>query len=89
MGRAVRRGWAWQITQVSYPPEALQCVLVQGLRTSLTGAPEQPKRQVIYVGYHSDSLWREGWLVHEGPREPFTAELAADLQGIGCDLDLQ
>jgi hypothetical protein len=89
MGRAVRSNWTWQIVQLPFPPKALRCVLVERKRTSALGVPEAPKRQVIYVAYHTDELWRAGWLVHEGPQEPFAAELVADLQAIGCDLDLQ
>jgi hypothetical protein len=34
-------------------------------------------------------VWRAGWLVHEGPLEPFSQELAAQLEALGCDLGLE
>ena len=89
MGRAVRSNWTWQVVQLPFPPKALRCVLVERKKTTALGVPEALKRQVIYVAYHTDELWRVGWLVHEGPQEPFAAELVADLEKIGCDLDLR
>ena len=86
MGRAGRSNWTWQVVQLPFPPKALRCVVVRRKGTSVLGVPEEPIRQVIYVAYHTDELWRAGWLVHEGPQEPFTGELLADLEAIGCDL---
>jgi len=89
MGKAVRSSWTWQIAQLPFPPKKLQCVLVERERSPAAGASEEAQRQVLYVAYHSDGLWRMGWLVHEGPQEPFTAQLVTDLDAIGCDLDLK
>ncbi len=89
MGKAVRSDWTWQIQQLPFPPTALRCALLERERISAAGVPGERKRQVVFVAYHTDTLWRSGWLVHEGPREPFTPELLADLDTIGCDLDLK
>jgi hypothetical protein len=89
MGRAVRSDWKWQIVQLPFPPTELRCVLLERRGGSATGATGEGKRQVVYVGYHTDALWRLGWLVHEGPQGPFTAPLLADLEAIGCDLDVE
>jgi hypothetical protein len=89
MGKAVRNDWRWGIEQLPFPPTAMRCVLLERERKSAVGVPGEPKHQVIFVGYHTDTLWRVGWLVHEGPQEGFTPELVADLDTIGCDLDLK
>ena len=85
MGQAVRNDWRWTIDELPFPPQAMQCVLLERSRKSTVGAKTEPERQVVFVGYHTDTLWRVGWLVHEGPKEPFTQELAAHLNTIGCD----
>jgi len=89
MGRAVRNDWKWQVVQLPLPPKELRCVLLERRGGSTIGAPGEAKRQVIYVGYHTDELWRLGWLVHEGPQEPFTEQLLAGMDAIGCSLDLE
>ncbi len=89
MGTAMRSGGTWENVELPFPPQTLRCVLVERKRASASAVSQEPIRQVIYVAYHSDKLWHMGWLVYEGPSEPFTAQLAADLQAIGCDLDLQ
>jgi len=89
MGRAVRNDRKWQIVQMPFPPTELRCALLERRSRSAAGVMGEAKRQVIYVGYHSDELWRSGWLVHEGPQESFAAQLLSDLDAIGCDLDLE
>jgi hypothetical protein len=89
MGKAAPVDWTWQIEEVPFPPTALRCVLLERVPSSAPGVAGKPKRQVVFVGYHNDMLWRAGWLVHEGPQEPFGPELVADLDSIGCHLDLE
>jgi len=88
MGKSVRNDWPWDVDELPFPPTAMRCVLLQQEGKSAFAVAGEPERQVIYVGYHNDTLWRAGWLVHEGPQAPFTPELAADLATIGCDLGL-
>ena len=83
MGEAVRNDWRWKVSKLPFPPLAVQCVLLERTRES-DGAEDEPLRQVVFVGHHSDGLYRVGWLVHEGPKEPFSPELQAHLDAIGC-----
>ena len=93
MGRAIanENGWPWGDSELPppYPPTAVRCVLLERDRKLATGEAGDPLRQVIFVSYHSDNLWRVGWLTHEGPREVFTPELAANLDAIGCDWGME
>jgi len=73
----------------SYPPKEVRCVLLLRGRPSESGADDELVRQVVFLAYHSDVLYRVGWLAHEGPEEPFPAEVLADLALIGCDLGLK
>lgn len=71
----------------SLPPRAVRCALL--LRSgSGSDRKEDPRRQVVYLVYHSDVLYRVGWMAYEGPEEPFGPELTTDLERIGCDLRL-
>jgi hypothetical protein len=93
MGKAVANegGWPWGNGELPppYPPTAVRCVLLERERKPVTGGGGESIRQVIFVGYHSDGLWRAGWLTHEGPLEAFTPELVANLDAIGCDLGIR
>ncbi len=93
MGKAIanERGWPWGNNELPppYPPTAVRCVLLERERKPTSGEPGESIRQVIFVSYHSDGLWRVGWLTHEGPQEAFTPELRANLDTIGCDLGLK
>ena len=93
MGRALANesGWPWGNDELPppYPPSAVRCVLLERERKFTTGETGEPLRQVIFVSYHSDGLWRAGWLTHEGPQEVFTPELMANLDAIGCDLGIK
>jgi hypothetical protein len=85
MGQPVRADWRWGVDELPYPPQALRCVLLER-RNNSTGLTQ---RQVVFVGYHTDTLWRVGWLVHEGPEEPFTPEMTSRLVTLGCALSLE
>ena len=93
MGRAMANesGWPWGNGELPppYPPTAVRCVLLERERKPTLGEPGESIRQVIFVSYHSDGLWRAGWLTHLGPQEVFTPELTANLEAIGCDLGLK
>ncbi len=93
MGRALPNegGWPWGMGELPppYPSTAVHCVLLERVRKSATGEAGEALRQVIFVSYHSDELFRIGWLTHEGPQEPFTPELIANLDAIGCDLGIR
>jgi hypothetical protein len=93
MGKAVanKNGWPWGSGELPppYPPTAVRCVLLERDRSLAAGEAGEPLRQVIFISYHSDGLWRAGWLTHEGPQGVFTPELIAHLDAIGCDLGLK
>ena len=79
----------WLPVAPSFPPKAVQCVLLERSRKLTVGAEEEPRQQVAFMAYHTDALYRVGWLAYVGPKAPFTQELAAHLVAIGCDLDLK
>jgi hypothetical protein len=57
------------------PPRTVYCVLVtKGQRHS-----------VLFVSYFSDNLWRDDWVVHQGPAQPFSTDTVAALSVLGCD----
>jgi tetratricopeptide (TPR) repeat protein len=89
MGRAVRYDWRWGSVDPSFPPEAVQCVLLERIRPSTVGGEEETIHQVAFVAYHTDALYQVGWLAYAGPEEPFTQEFVAHLATIGCDLGLE
>jgi hypothetical protein len=65
---------------IPFPPADLWCVLL-----GREGPPGV--RQVVYVAEH-ESLYLGYWVVHEGPTGPFSPQLSADLDQIGCVLPL-
>jgi len=85
MGTAARDDWRWGAIQPSFPPEAVRCVLLERSRPSVTGGERQSARQVVFLAYHTDALYRVGWLAYAGPEEPFPPDLATNLAAIGCD----
>lgn len=78
--------WQWHIDQLPYPPDQLYCLFLQSSAPETVG--EEPARQLLYVSHHSDKLYRVGWLVHEGPVEPFPPEYTGTLSILGCDLEV-
>jgi len=90
MSRAVRNDdWARSVDDVPFPPSEIQCVLLERTQKSTAAGKAVSTPQIIFVGHHSDALWRINWLVHEGPIGPFTKEFRADLDAIGCNLNLE
>ena len=85
MGRAARGDVLWDLVTPEFPPEAVQCVLLD--RSGSTGGAQ--RREVVYVAYHNDGQFRVGWRVYRAGEAPFSAQLQADLQTLGCDLDLE
>jgi hypothetical protein len=89
MGIPAKSNQFWSSTELSSPLGTLRCVLVEKRYVSTPVGKEKRKRQVIYVGYYSDTLWQVGWLVFEGSTEPFTQNDVAHLSTLGCDLNLE
>jgi hypothetical protein len=88
MGAAVREDWRWQSIELTYPPTAVQCVLLERSQES-TAVTAEWRHRVVFMAHHTDGLYRVGWVVHEGPRDPFERELLARLDAMGCDLGLE
>ena len=86
MGQVVRQEWTTFVEEIPYPPQKVRCVLL-AQRNPPPGAKTSARR-IVYVTYHSDALWHQGWLVHQGTREPFPPEAREDLETIGCELSL-
>jgi len=89
MGTAMRDDWRWGAVAPSVPPTAVKCVLLERSRAPTAGGGEESKRQVVFLAYHTDALYRVGWRVYAGPQAPFAQELLLTLSTIGCDLDLE
>ncbi|NBD34827.1 MAG: hypothetical protein GVY30_02360 [Chloroflexi bacterium] len=88
MGELMRQEWTtWgTVEEIPYPPQRVRCVLL-AQRHPPPGA-KTTARQIVYVAYHSDTLWHQGWLIHQGAREPFPSGVWKDLDTIGCELPL-
>lgn len=85
MGVPVSADWRWQIERLPHPPQELYCALIQ---LPTTSSARDPQRQVVYVGYLTDTLYRAGWMVYAGARTPFASQLPEQLAQLGCDLDI-
>jgi hypothetical protein len=83
MGTPVREDWR------STPIHAVKCVLLERSRPLTPGGEPVSRRQVVFLAYHSDALYRVGWLAYAGPREPFGQEIKANLREVGCELGLE
>ena len=88
MGRPVPLDWQWTSVELPWPPEDLWCVLVKRGGDGRGRTGESKAHSVLFVGRHTDLLWRDGWVVHEGLAAPFTPQLEQDLSSLGCDLEL-
>jgi DNA gyrase inhibitor GyrI len=83
MGTPTREDWR------STPIHAVKCVLLERSRPLTPGGEPVSRRQVVFLAYHSDALYRVGWLAYAGPREPFGQEIKANLREVGCELGLE
>jgi len=89
MWEAVPDDWTWTVDELPFPPLGVQCVLLERARRTDIGNEQGRLRQVVFVGYHTDGLYRVGWVVHSGPDGPLGQELQTRLAEIGCELDLE
>lgn len=80
--------WPWDVESLAYPPDDLYCVLLGDDDGAPAAAAKNAQRQVVFVGHHSDALWRVGWLVHAGPDAPFPTTVVLDIKTVGCELPL-
>jgi len=89
MGAAVRDDWRWSGITPPFPAQAVKCVLLERSTGTAGSDEERSTHQVVFVAYHTDALYRVGWLAYAGPQEPFPEELMEHMATIGCDLDLE
>ena len=67
--------------------ELRHCVLLEPRKEALNGS-RQLTAQFVFMAYHSDALWRAGWLVHESA-EPYATPAAENrLERVGCDFQV-
>jgi hypothetical protein len=81
-------GWEWGNITIP-PPREVKCVLLERVRYSTADAEETRTQEVVLVGYHTDSLWHEGWIVHELTGGPSSRKSQENLAALGCDLGLE
>jgi DNA gyrase inhibitor GyrI len=84
-GMGIPRHDAWR----RVPPHAAKCVLLERNRPLTPSGEPVPRRQIVFLVYHSDALYRVGWLAYAGPWEPFGTEARTQLRALGCALDLE
>jgi hypothetical protein len=60
-----------------FPPEEVRCVQLHA----------EGGGRVVFVARHRREPTCTGWVVHQGPKEPYDQGLLDLLSGIACDLD--
>ena len=73
----------WQSIDVP-PPSNVRCVLLERVRHSPATAREWRTQEVVLLGYHTDLLWKDGWIVYELTSDWCTPESHQTLAAIGC-----
>ena len=81
MLKAVPAGWPWQGIYRIPLPERAQCIRIE--RQGQGSTPPSISEYLI-IGYHSDGLWRTGWLVHEFREGVSEGQQRALLAEMGC-----
>ncbi len=87
MGTAVRDDWRWHEVAPSFPAQAVKCALLERRTGATSSDGGRATRQVVFVAYHTDALYRVGWLAYAGPEAPFAEAFVERMATIGCDLD--
>lgn len=87
MASAVLTGWRWRSIDIP-PPKEIKCVLLERVRRSTERGEETRRQQVVLVGYHTDMLWNDSWVVHELNDDSSAEKSMEMLAMLGCDLDL-
>jgi hypothetical protein len=68
------------------PPSNVRCVLLERVRHPTAAAGEWRTQEVVLLGYHTDLLWQDGWIVYELTSDWCTPESHWALAQVGCDL---
>ena len=82
MAQPVVLEWTWEGIEIPYPPRSVICVLFAPAGSS----SEKSHARVLFVSHHSDNLWRQGWIVHEGPQSPLAPHVQETLSLLDCGL---
>lgn len=75
---AVPIGQEWKGIKIP-PPREVKCVLLERVRRFADGAETVRTQEMILVGYHTDLMWHQGWVVHR-PKSGESPEV------LGCGL---
>ena len=68
------------------PPSNVRCVLLERVRHSPATPGEWRTQEVVLLGYHTDRLWKDGWIVYELASDWCTPGSHQALARVGCDL---
>jgi hypothetical protein len=71
------------------PPSDIQCVLLERVRHSTATAGEWRVQEVVLLGYHTNLLWKDGWIVYELTSEWCTPKSHQALAEIGCGSEFE
>jgi hypothetical protein len=67
-----------------YPPDQLYCVLIEYTATRSLSQGNRPVGQIVFLAFFDDGLWRQGWMVEEGPKGFVDELIAPKIVQIGC-----
>lgn len=87
MASPVLTGWLWGNIDIP-PPREMKCVLLERAASSTATSQRPSIREVVLIGYHSDQLWHQGWVVYEIDSDLSIPESLKNLAVLGCDLGL-
>jgi hypothetical protein len=83
MLQAVPAG-TWQGIDRIPLPETVRCVRIERQGQAGPGIVQPAIGKYLLIGYHSDELWRSGWLVHEFREGVSEREQQVWLAKLGC-----
>ncbi|MFW5940886.1 MAG: hypothetical protein ACOC9C_01025 [Chloroflexota bacterium] len=84
LGTPVRDDWTWSIERLPYPPQSVYCVLLEPRKEERNNR-HHLTAQLVFMAYHSDALWRAGWLVYESAAPYGTPAAENLLERVDCD----
>jgi hypothetical protein len=66
-------------------PETIRCIRIERQGQAGQGIVRPSIGKYLLIGYHSDGLWRSGWLVHEFREGVSEGEQRVLLAKLGCN----
>jgi len=61
----VPTSWTWQGIDRIPLPEWVHCIRIERRGQAGLGTAQPSISEYLLIGYHSDELWRTGWLAHD------------------------